>query len=357
MNKKHLTLGLLLALFALPALAQSNNDFGINSEINIEKRLNNRLTSINLGGELRTQNNSKDVERGAVSIGFDHKILNTKRFDIKFGLDYNYIWSQTLGGREATYKEIYEVKPRTVVYEDYPDINGEFAPKGINSGYNTGYNKGYNITPTYWRQRSRVNLSFAFSWKPNKRFSLSLKETLQYTHYRTVSYDRTEYRDKYREKFRIKERIGDHDFTNKELEDYLNSCIAKGYDPVNIDEDVDILYYKDENSPETYKDNPEYENWEETSVERKVKYCKDRFMLRNKLSAQYDIRHTPLAPFASVDFGVGLGYDAIKWKFTAGTDININKHNSFEIYYRYQTENDDDEPNGHLLGLGYKLKF
>lgn len=356
MNKKHHCLGLLLALFALPSMAQSDNDFGINSEINIEKRLNNRLTSFSLGGELRTQNNSKDVERGAVSIGFDHKILNTKRFDIKFGLDYNYIWSQTLGSIEDVYKDVYEVKPREVAFEDEPNIYGEYEPKGIYSGYNKGYNKGYNDNPSYWRQRSRVNLSFSFSWKPNKRFSLSLKETLQYTHYRTVSYDRTEYRDKYREKYRIKERFGDHDFTTSELADYLQQCVDYGYMPGSDPED--ILYYQSPNTPEKYEDWPGVEeNFGVTSIERKVKHCKDRFMLRNKLSAQYDIRHTPLAPFASVDFGVGLGYNAIKWKFTAGTDININKQNSFEIYYRYQTENDDDEPNGHLLGLGYKLKF
>lgn len=46
-----------------------------------------------------------------------------------------------------------------------------------------------------------------------------------------------------------------------------------------------------------------------------------------------------------------------KTRWTVGTEYKINKKHSFDLYYRYQDHEDDDETNGHVLGVGYKFKF
>ena len=92
-------------------------------------------------------------------------------------------------------------------------------------------------------------------------------------------------------------------------------------------------------------------------LDRKGIDPKDRFVLRSKLTVEYNIKGIPLNPFASVDYGCGLNYTANKWKYSVGADYTINKQHKFTLYYRFQTEDDDDEPNGHMLGMGYKIKF
>ena len=84
---------------------------------------------------------------------------------------------------------------------------------------------------------------------------------------------------------------------------------------------------------------------------------KDRFVLRSKFTVEYNVKGIPLNPFAAVDYGCGLNYTANKWKYTVGADYTIQKKHKLTLYYRFQTEDDDDEPNGHMLGLGYKIKF
>lgn len=327
-NQSHITktlkaIAAVIVLQSLPCsvFAQnSNNDFGISANLCIEKKINKR-TDIAVEGEFRTQDMSRRAERYVIGVSLDHKFYNSKRFDVKGSLGYEYHWTQTLSETEQTYK----VNERHIVYENWPNIYGDYEPKGFNSGYN----KGYNHTPAYWRQRSRVNAALSLSWKPNKRFSLSLKETLQYTHYRTCTRIRTEYREKYR----LKERVlsDDFDYRTDDLEEWVIKTNEKDWE--SAPDEVTI------------------------TDEEKVKPCYDRFMLRSKLTAQYDIKKSPFAPFASVDFGVGLGYCATKWKITAGTDIKLARQHSLDIFYRFQKESDEDEPNGHLLGFGYKFKF
>ena len=90
---------------------------------------------------------------------------------------------------------------------------------------------------------------------------------------------------------------------------------------------------------------------------KKPRTAKDRLILRSKLTIEYDIKHVPIDPFVSVDYGVGLNYTAAKWKYTVGFDWKVNKKHKFTLFYRFQHEKDDDEPNGHLLGFGYKINL
>jgi outer membrane autotransporter protein len=92
-------------------------------------------------------------------------------------------------------------------------------------------------------------------------------------------------------------------------------------------------------------------------IDRKSVDPKDRFVLRSKFTVEYNVKGIPLNPFASIDYGCGLNYTANKWKYSVGADYTINKKHKLTLYYRFQTEDDDDEPNGLMLGMGYKIKF
>ena len=156
---------------------------------------------------------------------------------------------------------------------------------------------GYNHKHTYWRNRHRTSFSLNGVYKPNKRWEFALREMVQYSHFCEASTTT----DKYR-----------------------------------LDDD-DNLALK--------------------SSERKDYSGKDKVALRSRLTAQYDIRHCLFDPYAQVEYGCGLNYYTSKWRFTVGTDYKLNKQNKLTLFYRYQTENDDDEPNGHIIGLGYGFKF
>ena len=157
----------------------------------------------------------------------------------------------------------------------------------------------YNVNERYWRNRHRTSLGLSAEYSPNKRWSFQLKETVQYNHYcREDSINQTEWRWR-----------GDD-------EDKL----LPAYDKKSVDP-------------------------------------KDRFVLRSKFTVEYNVKGIPLNPFAAVDYGCGLNYTANKWKYTVGADYTIQKKHKLTLYYRFQTEDDDDEPNGHMLGLGYKIKF
>lgn len=51
------------------------------------------------------------------------------------------------------------------------------------------------------------------------------------------------------------------------------------------------------------------------------------------------------------------GNDLEKTRYTLGTEYKINKRSKLDLFYRYQSETDDEEDDGHVLGLGYSLKF
>ena len=157
--------------------------------------------------------------------------------------------------------------------------------------------EGYNETLPYWRDRHRTSLGASASFEPNKRWTFRLKETVQYSHYAKATATKN--------KFRL----------NDDGDPYMKSS------------------------------------------ESDTKRPKDRTILRSKIETEYNIRHCPLNPYVSAEYGCGLDYTASKWKFTAGTDYKINKKNSLTAFYRYQTEDDDEDPNGHIIGIGYKIKL
>ena len=105
--------------------------------------------------------------------------------------------------------------------------------------------------------------------------------------------------------------------------------------------------------PEKTIDNFDFDEgeWEDRQVRGKGKN-----VLRSRLQLEWDIPKCKFDPFASVEFHTTR--DLEKTRFIVGVDHTIKKTHNFKAYYRYQiTGNGSDEPNIHLLGVGYTYKF
>ena len=85
---------------------------------------------------------------------------------------------------------------------------------------------------------------------------------------------------------------------------------------------------------------------------------KGKNVRRSRVMISYDKKGLWLEPFVSVEMYHGKGIE--KMRYTAGCEFSAGKHNAFEIYYRFQDIMEDDNFNdrdSHILGVGYKLKF
>ena len=225
----------------------------------------------------------------------------TERWGLEAGLSYRFFQTKDKrfnlkGG--ISFEQIWRQK-LSVVEPHYKTTDDEEGNETyvLDSEGNRQLN-GYNGTDRYWRARQRYSASVEATWKPNKRWTFELKETFQWSHYCTTdSVDRDRWR----------------------------------YN------DDDELYLK--------------------RTERKVFDNKDRLVLRSKVTVTYDIKGLPLDPFVSADYGCGLNYTSNKWRFTGGADYKFSKQHKVTLFYRYSTENSEDETDGHLIGLGYKFSF
>jgi len=85
---------------------------------------------------------------------------------------------------------------------------------------------------------------------------------------------------------------------------------------------------------------------------------KGKNVLRSRLQVAYDKSGLPVSPYASVEFFNQWSLEKIRYQ--AGVDWTITKQHTVGLFYRYQRICNDDEglePNRHLLGLSYQLKF
>ncbi|MBO6033033.1 MAG: DUF2490 domain-containing protein [Prevotella sp.] len=132
----------------LTASAQSDgDDFGLDFQLEAEKKLTKKW-SLSLGAELRTRDNTKEVDRWSVGVGADYKV--TKWLKASAGYDL------LIDNREkSTYKK-----------------NGEL-----------------NKIAEFWGVRHRVNVALTASQKLGD-FKVSLRERWQYTYRPEKTIDR-----------------------------------------------------------------------------------------------------------------------------------------------------------------------
>lgn len=248
---------------------------------------------LSVEANVRTQEHSERIERYVIGGELGYKFLNTATFDMKVSGGFEYMWQQKMA-ETKTAKTPYPFAQFDEQGNPVYDAQGMPVP-------DTRY-RNYNVDERYWRNRHRTSLGLSATYSPNKRWSFQLKETVQYNHYcREDSINQYEYRWN----------------ENDDGDKYLP---APGIDRKGVDP-------------------------------------KDRFILRSKLTVEYNVKDLPLNLFASVDYGCGLNYTANKWKYTLGEEWSINKKHKITCFFRYQTEDDDDEPDGLIIGLGYKIKL
>lgn len=85
---------------------------------------------------------------------------------------------------------------------------------------------------------------------------------------------------------------------------------------------------------------------------------KGKNVLRSRLQIEYDKKGLNVTPYVNVE--LFNAWSLQKVRYTAGLDWKLSKQHSLGAFYRYQNvrnDDDDNEPNTHLLGVGYKFKF
>ena len=97
---------------------------------------------------------------------------------------------------------------------------------------------------------------------------------------------------------------------------------------------------------------------EEFDNKPKTYNARGKNVLRSRLQMSYDIPNSHVEPYESVE--AFNAWSVEKMRYTAGADWKISKKHAVGIYYLYQSVHDDDddnEPNRHVLGVEYKFKF
>ena len=85
---------------------------------------------------------------------------------------------------------------------------------------------------------------------------------------------------------------------------------------------------------------------------------KGKSVLRSRLQVEYDKKGLAVTPYANVEFF--NAWSIQKTRYQVGLDWKVSKQHSLGFFYRYQSVRDDEddlEPNRHMIGLGYKIKF
>ena len=247
--EKRLILSLLLAPFFLPSQAQGD-DFGVWTDVNVEKKLTSRW-SIEGGAELRTRDNSKELDRWSLGAEASYKVFD---------------WLKLSAGYVFIDDHRYNLNDKGTKYADF------------------------------WGVRHRFNASLTASQSFGD-LSISLRERWQYTYRPEVTVSRY----------------------------YAVSSAIKGYD---ADE------YADEH---TYSG-------------------KGKNVWRNRLMMKYKLSRM-VRPYVQAESTMGCSLE--KMRYGVGTEIRLNKHHSLDARYIFQRYYDDDadEANSHILGVGYTYKF
>ena len=247
--EKRLIIAFLLASFFMPSHAQGD-DFAVWTEANVEKKINSRW-SVEGGAELRTRDNSKEIDRWSVGAEASYKFTDW----LKFSAGYMLIDDHR-----------YKLNDKGTKYADF------------------------------WGLRHRVNVSLTASQSFGD-LSVSLRERWQYTYRPEMT-------------------------------------VARYWLDTNERKDR----YEDE-----YADDHTYSG-------------KGKSVWRNRLMLKYKLTRT-FRPYANVESSVASGIE--KMRYGVGTEIRLNKHHSLDAKYIYQRYYDDDadEANCHILGVGYTYKF
>jgi opacity protein-like surface antigen len=110
----------------------------------------------------------------------------------------------------------------------------------------------------------------------------------------------------------------------------------------------------------TYRPEKTVDRWDydDEEWEKKTYNGKGTNVLRSRLQIEYDKKGLAITPYANVEFF--NAWSLQKTRFHVGADWKLSKQHTIGAFYRYQTvrdDEDDNEPNIHMIGLSYKFKF
>lgn len=237
-----------LSVAAQPVWGQSEG--GLLIEADAEKTITKKL-SVGIGGDLRTRNNFKTMDRWSLGVSADYKLTSWLKADAGYKL------------LNTNFREDIDLK--------------------TSGAYN-------HWRPSYWGVKHRFYASLTGSYKFKNNIKISLRERWQYT-------------------YRPEKTVERWDFDDEEWED-------------------------------------------------KVRDAKGKHQLRSRLQISYDRRRALLTPYVSAELYNSSGIEKIR--YTLGTDIRLSKQHSLNVFYRFQdmrNSAEDDDPDMHYLGIGYKFKF
>jgi len=86
-----------------------------------------------------------------------------------------------------------------------------------------------------------------------------------------------------------------------------------------------------------------------------------RYYTRFRLKALYDIPSCKLNPFTSLETfsptSTGRGFEISKFRFGAGTEINLPGKTSFDLEWLFEQDSRPDLVNTNIISVTYNLKF
>lgn len=263
--RRHLAAAALLATALAPAAqaqqADSSDDFGLWTSVEVQKKLNKQW-SLGAEVEYRLQDGWSEPERFTAGVAASYRPVGWLKFD-------------------AGYKIL-----RTYTLDEY-----KYKQRGSILILN-------KWTPAYWGTKHRVYASLSGNWKVTRRLTLALRERWQYT-------------------YRPEQTVVRYDVDGDDLEDL-----------------------------------------DESNLDPKVKSGKAKHVLRSRVLAEYRLpKKTGLTPYVSAEAYTARELE--KMRYTAGVEWKANKHNAFDLGYRYQALHGDDDAdrNTHALLVGYKFRF
>lgn len=299
-TKLALATAALLIGSATAAYAGDNDDFGIWTEAEVEKKLPYNL-SLNFSGEMRTEDMSSRIDRLSAGVGLSYKVNKY----LKLGASYSLMG-------------LYSPEKRKEHYKDNDDGTMKLDPNG-----DPIWN-GYKITDKYWTPRHRLTIEANTGIKLAKWLRISLRERYQYTNNSGRHVEVTKYR---------------HD-------------VSLGYDPEN-DRYTQIDEGLKEGYPITETDMKEGSNSHILRTRLKLEVDKKRLdwspfisaEAHNNLVAQHGDIQTNVLYLEKIRTMVGTGY-------------KINKHHAVSLAYVLTFEHEIDSfERMHAISVGYNFDF
>lgn len=282
-----------VSMLVLSASISAQSNWGLRSSIGVEKKITKGLDA-GVEAKYYQTDNFKNTDRWSIGLSLDKRLYRNeaKTFTVKAGLGYKFM--NVYNDWSTKYKD------------DDEGVENKLEPQ-----YYLDNKYDFNLKDSYVDKRHRISASVQAALEVG-RFKISLRETYQFTHTDSASYNV----DKYR------------------YDDGQTNWAGKGYRNITGTD----YYIRNDVT---------------------VKAASDKRVLRSKVSLDYDIPHWKYDPFVSYELFHGLdnGFTAQKSRLTAGVEFSFKKMHNFEVAYMWQNQHDDDEPAGSFICLSYKFDF